>query len=233
MSPSAALGVAGVALLFLPELAARRGGDASTGIAFGLGAAVHRCRRQSCSRCAMQHRGPADLPGDGWGMAYGAASSRRRGARHRRDAGRSTRALPYVLSLAYLAVFGSVVAFGAYLTLLKQVGAARVGYVGVAVPVVAMLLSTLFEGYRWTRLALVGVRARAPSATCSCCASADALAASRACSPASTISFFQRARSVSISAASRSGRTGDDLRALALEPRAHLGLRQHGCASRR
>ena len=63
----------------------------------------------------------------------------------------------YILSLLYLAAFGSVVAFGAYLTLLGKIGAARAGYVGVAVPVVALMFSTVFEHYQWTLLALLGV----------------------------------------------------------------------------
>jgi drug/metabolite transporter (DMT)-like permease len=65
--------------------------------------------------------------------------------------------LPYILSLAYLALFGSVAAFGAYLTLLKQVGAGPSSYVAVTTPVVALLLSTAVEGYRWTPLAVLGV----------------------------------------------------------------------------
>ena len=60
-------------------------------------------------------------------------------------------------SLAYLAVFGSIVAFLAYLTLLRQVGAGPASYVGVATPVVAMLFSTAFEGYRWSVAGIVGV----------------------------------------------------------------------------
>jgi drug/metabolite transporter (DMT)-like permease len=63
----------------------------------------------------------------------------------------------YVASLAYLAVFGSVVAFLAYLTLLKRVGAGPASYVGVTTPVVAMLFSTFLEGYRWTLPGVVGV----------------------------------------------------------------------------
>ena len=61
------------------------------------------------------------------------------------------------LSLAYLALFGSVFAFGAYLTLLKRVGAGPSSFVGVATPVIALALSTLFEGYRWTWVGAVGV----------------------------------------------------------------------------
>ncbi len=51
----------------------------------------------------------------------------------------------YVISLAYLTVFGSVIAFGAYLTLLGRIGAHRAGYATVMFPVVALILSMLFE----------------------------------------------------------------------------------------
>lgn len=54
----------------------------------------------------------------------------------------------YIVSLLYLALFGSVVAFGAYLTLLGRIGAHRAGYATVMFPVVALILSLLFEGLR-------------------------------------------------------------------------------------
>jgi drug/metabolite transporter (DMT)-like permease len=63
----------------------------------------------------------------------------------------------YLLSLGYLAVFGSIVAFGAFLTLLGRIGADRAGYVTVAIPVVALLLSGLFEGLRWHASLIVGM----------------------------------------------------------------------------
>lgn len=63
----------------------------------------------------------------------------------------------YILSLAYLAVFGSAVAFGCYLALLRLIGAARASYSSVLFPVVALLISTLVEGYRWTIPAAVGM----------------------------------------------------------------------------
>lgn len=62
----------------------------------------------------------------------------------------------YWLGTAYLAVFGSVVTFPIYYNLIRQLGAGRAAYNGVAVVVVAMLLSTLFEGYRWSPLAILG-----------------------------------------------------------------------------
>ena len=63
----------------------------------------------------------------------------------------------YIASLAYLAVFGSIIAFGAYLTLLGQIGADRAAYASLLFPLVALGISTLFEGYRWSPPALVGV----------------------------------------------------------------------------
>ncbi len=54
----------------------------------------------------------------------------------------------YVGSLLYLALFGSVIAFGAYLTLLGRIGAHKAGYATVMFPVVAILLSMTFEGLR-------------------------------------------------------------------------------------
>lgn len=62
----------------------------------------------------------------------------------------------YVTSLVYLAVFGSVIAFSAYLTLLKRLGPGQAGYVAVLTPVVALLISTLFEDLRWQWSMYVG-----------------------------------------------------------------------------
>lgn len=62
----------------------------------------------------------------------------------------------YVFGVLYLGIIGSVVTFPLYFRLLQRLGAGRGAYNGVLVPVVAMLLSTLFEGYQWSALALAG-----------------------------------------------------------------------------
>ena len=62
----------------------------------------------------------------------------------------------YLISLFYLTLFGSVFAFGAYLTLIGRIGAARAGYAMVAVPMVALLVSTLLEGLPWRSHMLLG-----------------------------------------------------------------------------
>ncbi len=80
----------------------------------------------------------------------------------------------YAGGVAYLAIVGTVVTFPMYNGLLRALGPGRAAYNGVLVPVVAMLLSTAFEGYRWSVLAgtgaalamlglVVALRARSPS----------------------------------------------------------------------
>ena len=62
----------------------------------------------------------------------------------------------YLAGVAYLALVGSVVTFPLYFHLLRTLGAGRAAYNGVLVPVVAMALSTVFEGYQWSILAASG-----------------------------------------------------------------------------
>ncbi|BDX05050.1 DMT family transporter [Planctobacterium marinum] len=63
----------------------------------------------------------------------------------------------YWLTLAYLAVFGSVLAFGAYMKLVKNLGADKSSNVILVCPVVALVISTLFENYQWSIMGLTGV----------------------------------------------------------------------------
>ena len=79
----------------------------------------------------------------------------------------------YLGGILYLGLMGSVVTFPMYFALIRDIGAARAAYSSVLVPVVAMILSTLFEGYRWSALAaggaalgmiglVIAMRARSP-----------------------------------------------------------------------
>lgn len=63
----------------------------------------------------------------------------------------------YVVSLAYLSIFGSIVAFGAYLTLLGRIGAHKAGYAMVMFPVIALTLSVLFEGLSISPAMIFGI----------------------------------------------------------------------------
>ena len=64
---------------------------------------------------------------------------------------------PYVLSLLYLSLAGTALAFGLYLALIKRIGASRAAYTSVLFPVVALAVSTLFEGYAWSLPAVLGL----------------------------------------------------------------------------
>ncbi len=64
---------------------------------------------------------------------------------------------PYLSSLVYLALFGSVIAFTAYLTLLGNVGADKAAYATLVIPVIALILSTVFEDFHWDVVSLIGV----------------------------------------------------------------------------
>jgi drug/metabolite transporter (DMT)-like permease len=63
----------------------------------------------------------------------------------------------FVVSLIYLAVFGSVLAFGAYFALLAGIGPARSAYVGVMSTVVALFVSSIFEAYDWRWATVFGI----------------------------------------------------------------------------
>lgn len=149
----AILGVTGVTLLFWREFGNSHG-DTLRGIALAVGATVF-ASGGNLVAVRNQRRGVPLLPGVAWGMAYGALAIALVAAVEGTVWSFDAR-LPYIASLLYLAAFGSVIAFAAYLTLLGKVGAARAGYVGVAVPVVALLLSTVFERYEWTLSSLAG-----------------------------------------------------------------------------
>ena len=62
----------------------------------------------------------------------------------------------YWLGLVYLALFASVLCFALYLPVVRKIGPGKAAYSSALVPIVAMALSTLFEGYEWSPLAALG-----------------------------------------------------------------------------
>jgi drug/metabolite transporter (DMT)-like permease len=149
-------GLVGVALVFLPELAEVRGDMAQLK---GLALAVLGTLGASAGNLWSQRlyaRGVRVLPSTAWSMLYGSLSvalySAARGIPFNWDG-----SIAYLGSLAYLSVFGSVIAFVGYLSLLRRIGAGRAGYTSAVIPVLAMLISTLFEDYVWTVPAVAGM----------------------------------------------------------------------------
>ncbi len=152
----ACCGLIGVALVFWPELAEVRGDMAQVnGLVFAvlgtLGASAGNLWSQR-----LYAQGIRVLPCTAWSMLYGSTAvalySAARGIPFNWDGSTA-----YLSSLAYLAVFGSVIAFAGYLTLLKRIGAGRAGYTSAVIPVLAMIISTFFEDYVWTTPAIAGM----------------------------------------------------------------------------
>lgn len=154
---AALLGVSGVGLVLWPELEKGGGGRGSVtlGVAFALVSTVS-ASLGNVVAAWNQRQGLPVVQANAWGMLYGAVAV----AVYALSTGRvwTFELTPaYVGSLVYLALFGSVIAFGAYLTLVGRIGADRAGYVGAMVPIVAVVLSTAFEGLRWHPTTFAGV----------------------------------------------------------------------------
>jgi drug/metabolite transporter (DMT)-like permease len=152
----AVVGLIGLALVFWPELATF---DLSRDRALGLVLASIGALSASLGNVTSarnQRHGLPVVQTNAFGMAYGAAFMLAlalfRGARLAFDLSFS-----YVSSMLYLAMFGSVIAFGSYLSLLGRIGPDRAAYVMVLFPIVALPLSTLFEGMTWDLNQLAGV----------------------------------------------------------------------------
>ena len=63
----------------------------------------------------------------------------------------------YLAPMLYLTIFGSIVAFGCYMLLIGRIGAEYAAYVTLLMPVIALLLSTMFEDFQWTANTAIGV----------------------------------------------------------------------------
>ncbi|WP_079200934.1 DMT family transporter [Pseudomonas sp. CC6-YY-74] len=151
-----ALGLAGLGLLFWPELA---GHTASRETLLGIGLSLigTLCFSAGNLLSSLQQKaGLKPLTTNAWGMLYGAlmlvAICLVNGTPFGFEW--STR---YVGSLLYLAIPGSVIGFTAYLTLVGRMGPERAAYCTVLFPVVALNISVFVEGYQWTAPALFGL----------------------------------------------------------------------------
>lgn len=140
----ASLGMVGVTVLFWPEVSSISFSDKTLiGASFSLSGALLASFGNMVSTRA-QGAGVPVLQANAWGMFYGtlitAAVAWRKGLPFNFEY-----TFSYISSLLYLAVFGSIVAFGAYLKLVGRIGPAKAGYAVVMFPVVAFVLSVLFE----------------------------------------------------------------------------------------
>ena len=151
----AVIGISGIATLFWPQLSDTQLSEATFyGLMFCLLGATFASTGNMISMKNQQNN-YALLPATAWGMTYGAlfmaVMMLAQGKQFTFDW-----SFPYVSSLLFLSIFGSVIAFASYLTLLNTIGAHKASYASVMFPGVAVVLSTLFEGFQWNEYTVVG-----------------------------------------------------------------------------
>jgi drug/metabolite transporter (DMT)-like permease len=149
------LGLVGVALMFWPEFG-RTGNNANTALgALFTVVAVLLSAVGSLAASRNRSRGLPFWPALGYGMLYGAAVA----AIVALLQGQSF-AMPAVLSfwasLLYLALAGSVLTFACFLTLQERIGPGPTGSIGVMTPLLALVVSMVFEAFRPDLLTLTG-----------------------------------------------------------------------------
>lgn len=156
VTTGATFGIAGIVCVFWPEF-----GKLSVSRNAELGAlltilSVVASAIGSMGAMRTQKRGLPTWTSMAWGMLYGGLLALVIGALMGKPFTLDG-STPYLLSLVYLALLGSIITFACYLTLIQRIGAARASYTGVMVPVVALMVSFLFEKFAWEWLTTVGV----------------------------------------------------------------------------
>ncbi|ASI61018.1 DMT family transporter [Raoultella ornithinolytica] len=153
---AAALGLVGIITLFWDDLLSN-GLNASLLWGIGLSAlGTYGFSLGNMLSMRHQRRGLETLTTNSWAMLYGTlvmgAIALVRG-----DNFTPQWTLSYMGALLYLALFGSVIAFGAYFTLVGRIGAGKAAYSTLLFPLVALTISTFYEGYVWHSNAVIGL----------------------------------------------------------------------------
>jgi drug/metabolite transporter (DMT)-like permease len=149
------LGLLGVALMFWTEFANAVGNrDAALGAAFTM-SGVLLAAVGSLTASRNKAHGLPFWPALGYGMLYGAAAAAVT-AVLQGDAFAFPSAPSWWLSLLYLALAGSVLTFACFLTLQERIGPGRTATIAVMTPLLALVVSMLFEAFRPGLLTLTG-----------------------------------------------------------------------------
>ncbi len=151
-----AVGVAGLVLLFSHDLFADR---LDLGTLKGIALAALGTLLFSLGNMVSRRNSAAGVPpltANAWGMSYGSAFLL--GLIF--ITGTKVMVPPdarYLTALFYLSIVGSIVGFTTYLMLVARIGSGKAAYATVMFPVIALALSSLFEGYVWTPVSLAGL----------------------------------------------------------------------------
>lgn len=151
-----AIGLFGIGLVFWPELK-NLSLESMTfmGIGFSL-VATYSASLGNIISARNQKAGIPVIQANAFGMGYGGAVMLGWSVLSGAPLAPAWTA-PYLASLFYLSIFGSILAFGAYLTLIGRIGADRAAYSTLLFPIVALALSAAFEEYQWTAQATLGI----------------------------------------------------------------------------
>ncbi|MFQ5484116.1 MAG: DMT family transporter [Desulfobacterales bacterium] len=152
----ALLGLVGIGLVFWPEISNFQLTKTSVlGLSLGMAATFFASLGNIISAYNQKRSLPV-IQTNAYGMAYGSLIMLVTALVTKREFGFYV-SPAYIGSLIYLAVFGSIIAFGCYLTLVGRIGAGRAAYASLLFPLVALGISTFFEGYQWTAFAITGI----------------------------------------------------------------------------
>jgi drug/metabolite transporter (DMT)-like permease len=149
------LGLTGICTVFWQDLSALSATRGLTGLLIAIsGAYMASLGNVVGSRNAK--KGVPVTQANAFGMGYGGLLTL---FIHFAMSGRLTMdwSIGYLGPMLYLTVFGSIAAFGCYMLLIGRIGAEYAAYVTMLMPIIALILSTLFEGYHWTANAFIGV----------------------------------------------------------------------------
>ena len=149
-------GILGIGLIFMPEIQAFDAGDhGMIGIALGLFSVLLASLGNITSARNTRNRIPV-IQANAFGMAYGTLALTLVALCMGKPFVFSF-SVSYAGSLVFLSVFGSIVAFGTYLTLVGTMGPDKASYAIMVVPVVALCISSVAEGYVWTKPSAAGL----------------------------------------------------------------------------
>jgi len=153
---AALLGVLGLVFVFSPEIDQLNFADGAT---LGLSICIMGTVIASLGNTTLLTGKVREIPllsFNAWGMAYGTLWNLIFALVSGEAPSLDPRA-EYYLALGFLALFGTVIAFTLYIWLIGKLGPANAGYIPVLTPLVALVISTFFEGYSWTVSAGIGV----------------------------------------------------------------------------
>ncbi len=156
MMAGAVAGMAGIGLIFMPEIKSFEFSDHGL---LGIGLGLFSVLLASFGNITSARNSQKNIPvvqANVFGMGYGTLALVILALCMGKEFGFSM-SVPYVGSLAFLSIFGSIVAFGTYLTLVGSLGADKAAYAIMLVPVVALGISSFAEGYVWSLPAVAGL----------------------------------------------------------------------------